>query len=227
MSAPRKILASTTLDETETEIFFTRSGLKADPDAADLLPMTDGWLAKVDAARQKARSVREAQADAEAARMIAKSRLDAACEKFGDDLLLAVGKNRDSARWTAFFTTSVSKFNRQPLNKQISRVMGWLSSKDTVLVAHKTPLDTWSKAADTALKQSAAVGTTRGEVKIAREALADELTKERDTLHDALAARARQQGLPREWPGQFFKKTPNPDHKEEEPEKPETQANGG
>src|SRR5689334_3675805 len=99
MSNPRKILAKIPLDDVESEVFFTRSAVKADPDAKDLLSMTDGWLALVDAVRAKERAAREAQADADAARIVANTRLDRACVKFGDELYLAVDKDRSAARW--------------------------------------------------------------------------------------------------------------------------------
>lgn len=215
MSAPRKITPAMPLDELEAEIFFTRSCIKADPDAKDLLSLTDGWLATVDDARKKDRGAREAQADADAARIVANSRLDTACERFGDELFLAVGKDRSSARWGQFFSTSVSKFVRQALPKQVGRVRGWLGSKDAVLEANREALDSWSKAAQDALGQTAAVGTIRGEARVAREELADDLTRERDGLHDALSARAREKGLPRDWADQFFRKAHRPEAEEE------------
>jgi hypothetical protein len=206
MSTPRKIPPTLPLDDTETEVFFTRSALKADPDAKDLLAMTDGWLALVDAARKKERAAREAHADADAARIVANARLDRACERFGDELYLTVDKDRASARWTAFFSVTVSKFVRQALGKQVGRVRGWLSSNDGVLEKHRDELDAWSKSAEAALQQTAAVATVRGEARIAREQLAEDLTRERDGLHDALSARGREKRLPRDWADQFFRK---------------------
>ena len=41
MSTPRKVIAKTPLDDVEGEVFFARSALEADPDAKDLLAMTD------------------------------------------------------------------------------------------------------------------------------------------------------------------------------------------
>ncbi|MDI3282829.1 hypothetical protein [Polyangium sp. 15x6] len=206
MSHPRKIPPTLPLDEVETEVFFTRSGVKADPDAQDLLSLTDGWLERVDAVRTKERSAREAQADADAARTIANTRLDRACQRFGDELLLAVGKERGTARWTQFFPVPVSKFIRQALPKQVARVIGWLDSKDPILDKHRVGLEPWAKAADAALKRTTAIATVRGEARIGREELAERLTRDRDALHDALSARARERGLPRDWADQFFRK---------------------
>ncbi|MDI1446574.1 hypothetical protein [Polyangium sp. 6x1] len=206
MSYPRKIPPTLPLDEVETEVFFTRSGLKADPDAQDLLSLTDGWLERVDEVRTKERSAREALADADAARVVANGRLDRACERFGDELYLAVNKNRSAARWTQFFSVSVSRFVRQALPKQVARVGAWLESKDPIVDKHRPALEPWAKAAAAALKRTTAVATVRGEARIGREELAEGLTRERDGLHDALSVRARERGLPRDWADQFFRK---------------------
>lgn len=45
----------------------------------------------------------------------------------------------------------------------------------------------------------------RANVRIAREQLAEDLTRERDGLFDTLSVRARAKGLPRDWPKQFFR----------------------
>ncbi|MDI1429380.1 hypothetical protein [Polyangium sorediatum] len=206
MSHPRKVFPTLLLDDAEAEVFFTRSGLKADPDAQDLLPLTDGWLARIDLVRTKERSAREAQADADAARVVANTRLDRACQRFGDELFLAVGKERGVARWTQFFPVPVSKFIRQALPRQVARVLGWFESTDPVLDKHRGDLEPWALAADVALKRTTAVATVRGETRISREKLAADLTRERDGLHDALTARARERGLSRDWADQFFRK---------------------
>ncbi|HSN97603.1 MAG TPA: hypothetical protein VLS89_04865 [Candidatus Nanopelagicales bacterium] len=206
MGAPRKISAKMTFDDMEVQAFFTRAGMKADPDAADLVPLTDGWIPMIDAARAKDRVAREAQADTDAARVVANTRLDRACEQVGDELYLAVDKDRESARWKQFFPATVTRFVRQALAKQVARVFGWLESKDPVVEKHRTALDTWAKAADTAVKRTAGIATVRGEARVAKEQLAEDFTRERDGVHDALSARGRERGLPREWADQFFKK---------------------
>ena len=218
MSNPRKIVSTQPLDENEAEVFFTRSGLKADPDASDLLPLTDGWLVMVDEVRTKERTAREAQGDADAARVVANGRLDRACERFGDELYLAVDKARGAARWRQFFPVAVSKFVRQALPKQLARVHGWLQSKDPVLENHRMNLETGAHAVDVALARTAAVATVRGEARIAREELAENLTRERDGLHDVLTVRARERGLPRDWADQFFRKVSRAGAVEEEVE---------
>ncbi len=218
MSHPRKIVPTLPLDETEAEVFFTRSCLKADPDAQDLLLLTEGWIGMVDVVRVKERAAREALADTDAARIVANTRLDRACERFGDDLYLAVDKDRSVARWTQFFSVAVSKFVRQALPKQVGRVFGWLESKDPVLDKHRADLETWAKAADAGLKKTTAVATVRGEARMGREELAEDFTRERDGLHDALTARARDKGLPRDWADQFFRKVSRGGNVEEEAE---------
>jgi hypothetical protein len=49
---PRQIPLTITFDDAKDEILFTTATLKADPDAKELLPMTDGWLALRRRARQ-------------------------------------------------------------------------------------------------------------------------------------------------------------------------------
>lgn len=200
---PPKISSDITFDE----VFFTRATIKADPDAADLLPHTDDWLSIVDAARHKDRESRIAGADATAARIISNDRLDRACTAFGDELYLAVRKDTSSSRWLQFFTVSVSAFIRQALAKQVAKVRAWLDAKvtDPVLDHHRASLDTWSKAADSAIVQTNGLALVRGGAQIVREQMADDLTRERDGLHTLLAQRARERGFPRDWPNLFFK----------------------
>ncbi len=220
---PRKLTASMTFDALEDETHFTRSMLKADPDAADLVALTDGWIALIDDARGKDREARIALAEADAMRIVANARLDQACEKFGDELLLAVDKDRSAPRWTQFFGGPVGKFVRQRLAAQVAKVRAWLGSSDEVLDKHKAPLDQWSKAADQALVMTRGVSLVRGEAQTARDELAEDLTRERDGLAEALGARARVKKLGREWPALFFRvesRTSSADTSVEEPPAP-------
>jgi hypothetical protein len=225
---PRKITADMPFDDIEDDIFETRSALKADPDAVDLLPMTDDWLPLVDRARGKDRDARIAFHDATAARVVANHRLDDACTAFGDELYLAVKKDTTAPRWIQFFHTTVSTFVRQRLDKQTAKVRSWLDAKldDAVLDKHRPRLDTWNTAAENALKQTNAVALVRGTARVAREQMAEDLTRERDGLHEALAQRARERGLGRDWPNLFFRTETRPrkDAKPEEPTPPP--ANG-
>lgn len=210
MGLIRQITAELTLDDDEDEIAFTRATLKADPNAVDFLPMTDDWFSLVDNARAKDRQARLAEADATAARTITNFHLDNACTHFGDELYLAVGKDRNAARWIQFFSVSVSRFIKMRFDKQIQKVTGWLnpSVQDAVLDKHRANLATWSTAAADSLEKTTASVMTRAQARIAREQLAEDLTRERDGLFDALSARARERGLPRDWPKQFFRVTP-------------------
>lgn len=206
----RKVNSKSTFDDMEDEVFFTRAALKADPDATDLLAMTDDWLPMIDAARAKGREARMAATDATAARVIANHRLDYACTAFGDDLYLAVGKDRDAPRWRQFLTGPVSRFIKMRFPKQVQTVKSWLapSVKDPVLDRHRGPLTTWSDASARSLEQTAAAAMVRGAARIAKEQLGEDLTRERDGLFEALSARARDRGLPRDWPRQFFRVSP-------------------
>jgi len=203
---PRRITGAFTFDDCEEEIFFTRAALKADLDAADLLSTTDGWLELVDAARAKDRIAREAFAEASAARSVANGRLDDACRAFGDELHLAVRRDHSAARYRRFFPSTVGAFVRQRLVTQVAAVRSWLTTAgDELLDRHHEALDRWSNSAQSALDATQASAQTRGLAIIAREALADDLTRERDGLEAALMARARERDLTRDWPSRFFR----------------------
>ncbi len=207
MPAIRKLPLDITFDDAEDEVFFSRAALKADPDALDLLDMTDDWLAIVQSARDKDRAARIAETDASAARVITNHHLDGGCTAFGDDLFLAVEKNRQSPRWTQFFSVPVSRFVKTRFDKQVQTVKGWLGPNvnDAVLDKHRHALNTWSTAGSNALDQTRSAAMVRGSARIGREEMAEDLTRERDGLFDALSARARENGLPRDWPNQFFR----------------------
>jgi len=206
-----------TFDMLEDEVLHTRAALAADPDAKDFLPMTDSWLGKVDAARAADRTARVATAEATALRQVSNGRLDPLCVAFGDALYLAVGKDRNAARWTQFFKVPVSRFVRQAFPTQVTLVRGWLAIEDAVLAAHRTGLETWSAKAQEALARTAATAAPLGAARVAREQLAEDLTRERDGLDEALSARARELKLARDWSALFFRITPRG---AEEPEQP-------
>lgn len=208
---PHAIAPDATFDTIEAEILFTRAALRADPDASDLLPHTDAWLSLVEPARAKERAAREAVENANAERAVANARLDATCIAFGDDLHTAVQKDHRAARWLQFFSVAVSSFVKQALARQIATVKGWLtSSKDPVLEKHRANLETWSARADGALVKTRGTALVRGEAHQAREELAAELTRERDGLHEALSARARERQLPRSFADVFFRTESRP-----------------
>lgn len=228
MTAIRHITPDMPFDDVEDEILFTQAAVRADPDAEDLAPMTDDWLGLLDVLRAKDRQARMAETEATARRAIANFRLDRACTHFGDELYLAVGKNRDSARWTTFFPIAVSRFVKIRFDKQIQKVKGWLDPNvsDSIVDKHRDELTKWSNAAATALEKTTSGIMVRSHARIAREQLADDLTRERDGLYDALSTRAREKGLPRDWPRQFFRvstrKTTTDDESDAHQPAPET-----
>lgn len=220
---PRKISDEITFDDAENEVIFTRAALTADPDAADLLSMTDDWMQLIDDARQVERKARIAVAEADAQRTVANGRLDQACTRFGDELFLAIDKDTKAARWTKFFSSAVSRFVRQALPKQVQAVKAWLETgNDPVLQKHKKDLAKWSGAASDALTKTRGTAVARGDAWEKREEMAESLTRERDGLHEALAGRARDKGLPRAWPDTFFRVERRGGAAKEEAEAPET-----
>jgi hypothetical protein len=206
---PRKITEKMSLEEIEDEILYTEAALAADPDAEDLLKITEGWLALLDGVRERDRGLRRSIAGSDAKRVIADSRLDRACTSFGNELLFVLGKDTDSPRYKQFFDLPVSRFVRMSLPRQIARVRSWLSSEDAVFQKHKPDIAQWVGRADEALVATRALGLRRGETAIAREELAEGLTRERDGLEAALGARARERNLGRDWPKSFFRVGPS------------------
>ncbi len=202
---PRQLNATSTFDDLEEEALFTIAAIQADPDAADLLPMTSTWLGLISTARASSLSMRQQAATADAQRIIANGRLDTVCVAFGDALFAAVGKDRASARWKTFFSEPVSSFVKQALDRQIKTVKGWLGlPSDAALEPHRPALQKWVDAAAQAQVKTAEVAGLRGLVWQQREALADALTRERDGLASALGERARERGLQRGWHELFF-----------------------
>ena len=218
---PRKLPATMTLDALEDEALFTGAALRADPDTATLPDRITPWIERIDAVRTTERRTRMAAADTDASRQVAGDRLRRSCIAFGDDLYLSVGKDRKSPRWRQFFPKPVSQFVRTGRGLQVKTVRGWLSSDDPVLVRHRPDLERWSQATDRALVDTSAVAIVRGNALQMRGALAEELTQERDRLHDELSAIARERGLARDWPDVFFRVDTQKADKEESGKTPE------
>jgi hypothetical protein len=205
---PRKIDANTTLDDMDDERFFTRAALRADPDAAEFLAQTDTWGDRIDEVRKLTRETLEAVANADAARAISNARLDSLCGRFGDELVLAVNKDRKHPRFMQFFRgTSVKAFCMQAFGRQLLAVRAWAGITDDVFARHKDPILTWTTAGEASLAATAATAGIRGKAQLAREALAQDFTRDRDALHADLSDRARERGLPRDWADAFFRVT--------------------
>gem|GEM_PF-1138802 len=200
----RKITDDFTFDSMEDEILYTRGALLADPDAADLAPSTDGWMALVDAARAKDRAARAATQDAAALRSIGNRRLDGGCRDFGRDLATDLKNDRSSARWTRFFRSTVDSFIAQPLAAQAAAVLAWASAEDPVLARHSESLTRWARAANDALTATSNTVQVRGTAVVAREQVAEDLTKSRDGLDATLTQRAIERNLPRDYAASFF-----------------------
>ena len=200
----RKITVDFTFDDDENEVLYTRASVMADPDAADLLPTTDGWLGLIDAARAKDRAARTATQEAAAARAIANRRLDGACRAFGRELAAALQNDRSGARWTRFFRTTVDAFVSQPLGEQAAACLAWLSIEDAVLARHREALERWARAAQAALTRTSESAQVRGAALVAREQLAEDLTRGRDGLEALLTQRGLERDLGRDFAAGFF-----------------------
>lgn len=203
---PRQLTTRTTLAEHESEIFFTRAGLGADPDAVDFLPRTDHWMDAVDTVAKAQRKAREFVAITDAQRAVANARLDGHTAKFGNELDLAVDRDRAGGRFKRFFGTQTIKgFCRQAFPRQVALVLAWAEIVDDVFDRHKEQILRWARAGRAALDETAKTATVRGEAAIAEERLAEDMTRERDALHAELVTRAKERHLPREWPDTFFR----------------------
>jgi hypothetical protein len=204
---PRQISPEMTFDDMESEVLFTTAALKAEPEAVDFIGITESWLPLIDDVRKLARQVRAELSEIDARRIVANKCLDSACVDFADDLFRDVQKDRKSARFRQFFPVAASSFVRQGLARQVATVRGWVDgAKDPVLDKHRDELRRWAEAADKALIDTrGSAATRRGELWQRREELADTLTRERDSLRDALAEVAREKRLPRDWADMFFR----------------------
>jgi len=202
---PRKLTPSMSLEMLLDEVIYTRAAIKADPDASDLLAVTDDWLASIETVRLVTAKVIELEADADAARMVSNARLDSSCMRFSDRLALEVGKDRTAARYRQFFRTPAYAFVRTSLSKQTATVNSWLSVEDPLITEMKPELSRWTAAAEAALAKTDETAASRGRAWLAREKLAEDLTRARDGLSELLSARAREKQLPREWAGVFFR----------------------
>ena len=202
----RKLPDDFGFDEHEDQALFTRAMVAADPYAADLLPLTDTWLGKIDAARMLDRAGREATMGASALRVVANAYLDGECRAAGRDLAHDLNNDRSGVRWTRIFPTTVDAFISQPLAEQATACQAWLTTDEPVIAARREALSRWSTAAQTAIATTKASAQVRGTALLARESLAEEMTRARDGLARALAARAEEHGLPRDYVERFFLK---------------------
>ena len=203
----RKLLHRWTLDRLEEEVLFTCAVLKTDPDSADLLPLTEGWLASIDEARARERALRSLDAETRAARQVANDHLDDEVMELSWTLLNQVRRDRRHPRYIAFFPKSPSQLIDEPMSHEVARVKGWLADdKDAALDLHREALTRWANALEQALLEGAQVHFSRMSRTKAHRQLCDGLTLKRDRLHAALRERAVERGLPRAWADRFFLK---------------------
>lgn len=202
----RKLPDDLGFDDHEDEILFTRAMLAADPNASGLLATTDSWLGRVDAARLLDRAGREATMGASALRLVANAYLDGECRAVGRDLAHDLNNDRSGVRWTRIFPTTVDAFISQPLGEQATACQAWITTDEPVIAARSEALTRWSTAAQTAIATTKASAQVRGTAMLARESLAEDLTRARDGLARALAERAEARALPRDYVERFFLK---------------------
>lgn len=200
----RKFDHTTPLNDLLMEALFTRAAVQADPDAEDLLPQTEGWVPGVLALQALWLENLTLRMGIEARRMVANNRLDPLCARFGDQLLLAVNKDRESVRWKRYFKEAPSRFVRAALAEQTAAVDGWLLTQDPVLEPFRAELALWNGKARAALAEEPASLQATANLDTHRDEFARSFVADRDRLLRALAERAEEKGLDRLWPYGFF-----------------------
>lgn len=201
---PRKI---TPKDSADRMMGFTSSVqalIEADPNSRDLAPSPAAMMEQIVAWRSEEEAFRQREATVNAQRIVANAYLDRACMDFGGALLLACGRDTSSTRFQTFFKVAPNKFIKKPLEDQIAEMKVWLTLSDPVLEQHRSTLSEWLEAASAAAEATRMLSAERSALKVKKEALCAALTTQRDTLEEALRARARERGLPRSWPASFF-----------------------
>ena len=202
---PRKLPTQTTLNNHLRQLIYTRAALAADPQARDLLPMTDGWEARVDAVLRIHRLALNAQVGADALRRVSNTGLDTSCMAFGAELGLKEKPGTEGFRYF-FRNLTPSRFIKQALATQVGAVEAWLGATDNaVFERHRAMITTWVVAAREALTATDASANPIGTWQVARARLAEDMTRERDGLWAALDERRRAENLPRDWPDLFFR----------------------
>lgn len=200
----KQINPDMTFDEMENECIFSRAAMRADRNASDMIPTTASWMDWIETVRDLERNARTEFQQATASRMIANARLDGTCRAFGRSLAAELQNDRTSARWRRFFRGTVDDFVTQPLDEQANACIAWLEIDDPALAPFREELTHWAHAAKAAITATGSSGQVRGTAIVAREALAENLTRARDGLHAALVVRAQERNLPRDFADGFF-----------------------
>lgn len=200
----RNLYAEDTFDTLLEEVYHSQARLEDEPAVRHLGVGTEPWVGWILEAERQFRAATREAVGVRAARTGANEQLDATVIQFGRHLDEAVDRDHDTGRWRGFFRTSVTVFNRQPLEEQVRTVKGWLSSEDPVLVAARPVLGAAVERVDRALTREAALAARRGAVWSAREALAEKLNDARRALEAEIEAIAQDQGLPKSWVASFF-----------------------
>lgn len=192
------------LDDLEAELIFIQEAVAADPDAADLLPLTDTWITRLDAHRGRERGARRVKARAAALKQVGLARMDESAKQFALELSAAVGGDHGVARWTLFFRERVSSFVRGAADEQVKTVRRWIGLKDDALDRHRAALTAWADKTADALKLTLDAANERGTSLVGKETLVDEVNRELDGLLGALLARQAEKKFPHGWADAFF-----------------------
>jgi len=211
---PRQLPYNMRIDDIEDEIHFTRVALDVDPDAKELLPITDGWLAELESTQAEVMQTRKEVVSEDARRAVAGFRLERAAAAFEEELAREAGGVhvlRQLPKWHTFYPLSETHYS--PLYRLGTGVHHWVGysgelepRRQAVLDKHRPELLKWLdlfSGAGWARLGSPDEGRRPGEY--VSSSLTHDPNKGRAALHDALKAKALQVGLPVEWAARFFK----------------------
>lgn len=210
------------LDAIWNILVYEDTRLASDPDAIDLAAgsgaLLERWM-DVNAGQRSAwRAAIAAQASVDAN----SSALDHAIEEI-DAQLLWILRDRESPRRKRYFNKTCHELVRLRLESGIEAVRSWPASLKTepepALRALGERLEAVIAAGNASLSERVRAAATTGDHRVREIArFVDDVNAARRVRYGLLIQRAEERGLPRDWPGQFFKKSTQAPRRKKAPE---------
>lgn len=200
------------LDTFWEELVYTEAQLEAEPLAHGLVKpvkgLIDRWESVGASRRSKWRAEIRAQADVDRA----DAKLDRAVVSVADDLLDAVGKDRNDPRFVRYFPVAPSAVVRMGLEAELKRVRTWpeaLSDEpERALKEQAKPLAKIIAEGDAAIEaRDAAMGDTANQRVREIVRFVDDANAVRLSVWNALLSIAMKEKLGKTWPDGFFRKS--------------------
>lgn len=210
---PRELVADMPLDEVEDEVIDTLAALQADPDAEDMVASFEPQLVSLDVVWDRERATRREKVEATAFTRVADEHTDDELVDTGRGLNHHVRGDHTSAAWNRVFggltPTDVTKLPRSEQVKRVTAMVAELVAQAIESMARNVEkLGFWNERLNTGLSRLEAANLDRGRFTGEREEYVVSLNKARRSLAAALAQRAVERNLPKDWPSLFFRKTP-------------------